>query len=436
MQRFIRSATRLFVPLVLGTLLWSCGTTDSVSPKRSLSVVHPLTVTYPVVTYTGTRAELAVGDSELVHALIQMAADSAVRPCTNCYFASTSENIVHVAATTGWGTGTIGHIHGAAVGRQSFYSDTVGNSAAAGSYQVVVVNSFTPNLPSGTTTVINTGAITTTPSQVNGGTWSSGGPVPWSLENFGPTMTDANGLGAANVTTVSDGTGIRILFNTNLVGGGSPSVIGGGWSTTGTGFLYVAYYVRISSAFSMSLANQIKLFEPRTGNVDTNGNNSENHIISFYPAQGATDGTEMWPQFDTQFDTASAPDHAGIADVPAAPQGFGGPASDYAFTGANLGGSNRGTWHLVEHYIQPESPAGNNNGQHTIWVDGTLAWTSVGSAKGTGGVPTGGIGYFKTGETEHWNYLLNEPTFGGDVPTDHPPTDEWIDIDRIFVAVK
>src|SRR5215469_12423788 len=108
MRAFVRSMMPLVASGGIALALWQCAGPDAVSPARRS--MHRLDVTYPLVTYTGAVSPMPLGDSVQVKSYIQMAADSATRPCPNCYFASTNERIVHITATTGWGTQTVGHI--------------------------------------------------------------------------------------------------------------------------------------------------------------------------------------------------------------------------------------------------------------------------------------------------------------------------------------
>src|SRR5262249_34526400 len=151
--------------------------------------------------------------------------------------------------------------------------------------------------------------------------------------------------------------------------------------------------------------------EPRTG--------GENHVIALTSSDGSKDGSDMWPQFLIQ--------GTYFADVPAAPQGYTAPRSTYTSSVANVGGAARGSWHTMEVYIQPESP-GSKNGQLTWWVDGQMVWTSNGKSAGSGGVPPGGIAYWWNAIPSGWNYLMFDPTYGGDQATDHPPSNIYWDI--------
>jgi hypothetical protein len=426
--------------LAAGTASFYSDTTGNTNPAGTFQVVVS---NYPVVTYKGAVDTMAVGDSEFVSAFIQMAADSAVRPCTNCYFASTNESVVAVAATTGWGTGTVGHIYAAAIGTATLYSDTVGNSLAIGSMPTVVVaaQNFTPNLPPGMTAVINTGAISVNPATggQNGGasgtTFSTAGAIPWNLTNDAPTTMSSVGEWSGNLQRPATGTGLQIDYLPSLNGGNSPVVFGGGWSNSGTGYLYVSMRILLSSNWTFSQALGIKIGEPRTTGM------FENHVLNLNgnspsgsdPEQPSV-GANAWISFITQF-TNNPPTDTGYV-YPTAPQGYLGPDSDYLSTTANIGGSGKGSFHTFEWYIQPESPAGSHNGNLTMWVDGTMALTTVGLANGVGGRPPNGVQFFETGETPGWNFLQIDPTFGGDAASDHPQANQYTIYDRIYVAVK
>ena len=68
---------------------------------------------------------------------------------------------------------------------------------------------------------------------------------------------------------------------------------------------------------------------------------------------------------------------------------------------------------------------GSRNGQLTMWVDGDMIYQS----------PTN-VSYFMSGESMGWQYLQFDPTYGGDVATDHPPYSIYWDIDDLYVSTK
>lgn len=417
---------------------------DTVGNSTAIGSYQVTVSNFPQVTFKGVSDTVVVGDSELVSAYIQMAADSAVRPCGNCYFASSNENVLQIAATTGWGTQTVAHIYAKEVGSESFYSDTVGNNASAGSEPTVIVAAghFTQNLPAGMTAVINTGPISVNPATggqnggASGSTFSTAGPIPWNLTNDSPTTMSSVGTWSGNLQRPANGsTGLQMNYLPSLDGGNSPVVYGGGWSTTGTGYLYVSMRILLSSNWTFSQALGIKIGEPRTTGT------FENHVLNLNanspsgsdPEQPSV-GANAWISFLTQF-TNNPPKVPGYV-YPTAPSGSLGPDSDYLTTAANIGGSGKGSFHTFEWYIQPESPPGALNGNLTMWVDGTLAFTTVGLADSVGGRPPHGVQFFESGETPGWSFLQIDPTFGGDAQSDHPQAAQYTIYDRVYVAVK
>ena len=79
---------------------------------------------------------------------------------------------------------------------------------------------------------------------------------------------------------------------------------------------------------------------------------------------------------------------------------------------------------MMEAYFQHESSAGANNGQLTLWVDGTQVFQSS------------SLHFFESGESMGWNFLMFDPTYGGDKATDHPPESIYWDIDQLYLSTK
>lgn len=287
------------------------------------------------------------------------------------------------------------------------------------------------NYPGNMTIVVNTGSMTATPATLgqNGGgsgfVWSVTGPtgIVTQFTNESPQTVSGTGEWSGNITIGTNGHGLRVLYPNNLAGGNSPARWRIGWNQNGTGFLYVAFVFRLSQGWNFSQASGIKMLEPLSvvsGNNDYFGWNCQN-------AQGNKDGVSAYPFFGIQGNHTN--------DLPGAPQGFPAPPNVYAGAFANIGGTGPNQ-HVVEFYIQPESPSNSGtNGQLTFWIDQQLAWTSVGKAAGGGtGVPTAGITFDAGGYTG----INCDPTYGGDVATDHPPANAqpmYWEVDQIFVAV-
>jgi hypothetical protein len=201
------------------------------------------------------------------------------------------------------------------------------------------------------------------------------------------------------------------------------------WGTSipnhGTGYLYVRWKFRLSPNWTNSTANQLKMMEPRSINL------TENQVVSFSPYGNASDGSNMWFNMFLQF----MPPGQNTTSLYIPGNGYGQDDATSYFTSstANVGGAARGSWHVMELYIQPESPAGAGNGQLTLWADGNQVFQS---GSGVAGSPSGGVHYFLGGELMGWQYIMFDPSYGGDQPTDHPPYEIYWDIDELYVSVK
>ncbi len=278
--------------------------------------------------------------------------------------------------------------------------------------------------PAGMNTQINTGPMTTAPAtSYPANTWSEGGTT---FTNFSPTTMSSTGEWSQNLTPVPDGSGVRFNYGPTLAGGNSPVRMGTSIPNSGTGYLYIRWKYRLSPNWTLSQASGLKVMEPRTVN------STENHVLGAGADGQATDGSNMWFGALLQFMPSGGPTQ-GI-NVPGNSEGQS-PVPSQVFQGstANVGGSARGAWHVMEAYYQPESPAGAGNGQLTLWVDGTQVFQT---GPGVPGSPPGGTHFFLAGESMGWNYLMFDPTYGGDQSTDHPPTNIYWDIDQLYVSTK
>lgn len=282
---------------------------------------------------------------------------------------------------------------------------------------------FRPNMPAGMTIVWDTGNITNAVSQVSGGSFSSGGPVPLSVTNLSPNTPSSVGEFAGNLSNTPGG-GMRVTYATNLHGGNSPVRMSiASYAQAGTGKLYMAWQFTLSSGFGFSTATGIKICEPHT---TVTGNN---HVVALNCQNdaGNKDGVSGYPMFLLQGN------HTG--DIPGAPQGFPAPNSVFGTQEAlaNFGGPSRGTTKLFEILLEQETPINTGiNGQVTFWVNGTQVFTTHGGTPGGGtGIPSAGITFDAGG----WPQLLFDPTYGGDADTDRPPAGTFWDINNITVAV-
>jgi trimeric autotransporter adhesin len=305
---------------------------------------------------------------------------------------------------------TSGLVTGSGVGTATITAVSAGQQGTS-SITVTAGTNGPYHEPAGMTVQINTGPMSAAPSQSENGSWTEG---TTSFTNFSPNTMSSVGEWAGNISSIPGETGLRLSYNSTLDGGNSPVRFGAGFQSSGTGYLYVRWMFRLSSNWTLSQASQLKVMEPRTINLD------ENHVISFSPYGQPSDGSNMWPNAFLQFALGSG---TTSLYVPGNSQGQDASTSYFTSSVANVGGSGRGTWHTIEFYFQPESPAGSPNGQLTIWVDGTQVYQTT------------SVNFFLSGEAMGWNYLMFDPCYGGDVASDHPPGIYW-DIDQLYVSTK
>jgi hypothetical protein len=79
-----------------------------------------------------------------------------------------------------------------------------------------------------------------------------------------------------------------------------------------------------------------------------------------------------------------------------------------------------GAWFHLELYVVANTP-GQNDGVGQLWIDGALV------------VDLKNIPYFASGQTNAWEYLFVDPTFGGGLHT--PPYDEYFQVDDWYTSV-
>jgi len=372
-------------------------------------------VTYPTVSVQNGNSQLAVAGKETLTA--KLATPTAT--WMGAYITWTSSNSgVASVSTSSWGSssGDVATVTGVASGTATITGMT--KSGTTGSITITVGGGTVQgpggyHEPDGMVQQINTGAMSVAPSTSYEGRWTEGTAT---FENWSPNSVSSTGEWSQNISAIPGGTGLRVTYPTNLDGGNSPVRFGTSIPNHGTGHLYVRWKFRLSSNWTLSKASQLKLMEPRTVNSD------ENHVISFSPYGLLSDGSSMWPNMFLQFGTGSG---TFSKFVPGNSSGQSASISYFLSSLGNVGGSARGNWHTIEVYAYPESPAGANNGQLTMWVDGTMIYQS----------PTN-LSYFMSGESKGWQYLQFDPTYGGDVASDHPPYAIYWDIDDLYVSTK
>ena len=412
--------------VAVAVALSACG--DSTSPAATASAPEAREarafsiagVTYPTVAIQSGTSVLAVGAKQTVTA--KLATPTAT--WMGAYVTwTTSNSAVASVSTSDWGytNGDVATITGVASGTATITGTT--QSGTSGSITITVgsatqaVSQGGYHEPSGMATQINTGPISTEPAQYINGVYNwTMGTIPAQWSNYSPATMSGTGEWAGNISSVPGGTGLRFTYGPSLAGGNSPVRIGTSIPNHGSGDLYVRWNFRLSPNWTLSEASGLKLMEPRTVN------STENHVIAVNSDGQSTNGSNMWLGVLLQFATGSGTQ--GI-NVPGNSEGQA-PVPSQAFSSAvaNVGGAARGTWHMMEAYFQHESSAGANNGQLTLWVDGTQVFQSS------------SLHFFESGESMGWNFLMFDPTYGGDKATDHPPESIYWDIDQLYLSTK
>jgi hypothetical protein len=235
-------------------------------------------------------------------------------------------------------------------------------------------------------TQINTGSITSTSV----------------VTNFSPSTTSATGEWAGNLTLVTDGTGLRVNYPTNVVGGNSPVRFGLSVPSAGTGWYYQRMKVRFSPNWTLNGNISVKFCEPRTQQQGSGQGPNENDVIA--AADWATFSTHAWVFVGLQGPNGH---FENLTEQPAQT-----PAADVS----------GGSWHLLEVLFTPESTPGAGDGTYTGWVDGVQIanWTSV--------------LWLAAGNQIGWPYLMFDPTYGGG--TNSPPVAMYWDVDQLYVSTK
>ena len=324
--------------------------------------------------------------------------------------------VLPLRATTLTGT-TIEGTHGRPNSRDENYVATPNYRAHLAAYGgpvgggiVTVVAASTSHLPANYTVVCNTGPLTSAPSHTANGTWSTGGPVPVTLQMFSGALSSV-GTAAANLQLTSasspGSTGYRIFYPAGLIAGNAPVVFGSGMGLGGVvthGDLYISCLLRFSPGFTTGGNNLVKWLFTQTSTTGSGGTTGNNHFAT----PGIGSGTTLTPGYYLQNPY----------------QDFGSSSGN----GGSLGGptTSDGAWHKLEWLVQAPSAAGTANGSIQIWQDGVLVCQSLSN-----------VNMFNTGESMIWNYMLFSGTYGGTVsntPSASPPQPMSLDMDQLIIA--
>jgi hypothetical protein len=260
------------------------------------------------------------------------------------------------------------------------------------------------NEPPGMTAQINTGPMTTAPTTVKNGTWTEGTAIVTTFTQLAPTVT-TNGYGAGNTTLNASGSGLDITFLPSLPGGNDPTFFYTAIPQPGTGWLYMAFDITVSSNFSFNgnVATSWFYLTTANGNHETNsvGMRSDNSALPPYAGVYAQEGT------------------AGGGPTNNLPTLHG--SQTYGADYPNLMMS-AGTSHHVEVLSSPESSPGKGDGGYSMWVDGQLGYSST------------TVQWLGAGDTPGWDGLKWEWSFGGGPHS--PPATQTITLNNLYVSTK
>lgn len=393
------------------------GTSGTAPEEREARAFTVAGVTYPTVNIQGGNVSLSVGGKESLTA--KLATPTSTWMGAYMTWTSSNTSVASVSISNQGSTnGDVATVVGAGNGTTTITATTQSGTSASltitvGSGGATTQSPGGYHEPAGMVQQINTGAMTVAPATYNNGKWTEGTAT---FTNWSPNSASSVGEWAGNISAVPGGSGIRVTYPTSLDGGNSPVRFGTAIPNYGSGHLYLRWKFRLSDNWTLSKASQLKLMATRTINAD------ENHVVSFTPYGLPGDGGSMWPNMFLQFSNGSG---TFSKFVPGNSLGQTASTSYFLSAVGNLGGAARGNWHTIEMYLQHESPAGANNGALTMWVDGTLIYQSAAN-----------MSYFMSGEQMGWNYIQFDPTYGGDVATDHPPYNIYWDIDDLYVSTK
>jgi hypothetical protein len=151
-------------------LVASLACTDTLNPVSRAtptgSTISELGVSYPLITILQVPSSAAVGSRIQVRANIQMAADSAVRPCSTCSWHSTDSAVANTLhENDGWGSaaGDFDTLVVLAAGSTDVIVSnyhTAGGPSPVGLTATSGSGGSNPNLPAGYTIVCQTGNVT------------------------------------------------------------------------------------------------------------------------------------------------------------------------------------------------------------------------------------------------------------------------------------
>ena len=381
-------------------------------------------VTYPSVSIQNASSSLPIGNHENLQA--KLVTPTAAWMGAYMNWTSSNSSVASVSTSDqGSRNGDVATVTGVANGTATITATT--QSGTSSSITVTVGNGSNTQTqssggyhePSGMTAQINTGAMSVAPSRTSGGRWTEGSTT---FQNYSPNSMSSTGEWSGNLSAVPGGTGMRVTYSPSLDGGNSPVRFGASIANHGSGHMYLRWKFRLSPNWTLSQASGIKVMEPRTVN------STENHVVNLAAYNGLTNGSSMYTSMLLQF--ANGGGTTGYM-VPGSSNGQADLVSYFTSSLANIGGSALGSWHQMELYARPESPAGAGNGQLTLWVDGQQVFQTGGA-----GTPGGGMHFFLPGEAMGWSFLMFDPTYGGDKATDHPPTSIYWDIDDLYLSTK
>jgi hypothetical protein len=220
------------------------------------------------------------------------------------------------------------------------------------------------------------------------------------VSNFSPATTSSTGEWAGNLQ-LAPGGGLRIMYRSNLIAGGSPVRFGVSLASAGTGWYYQRMQVRFSSNWTNANNPMVKLCEPQTEDEGAVAGPHENHVISAFvndnPANSYLTVLLQGPNSHYR-DLMEQPIDNRAANL-----------SD-------------GNWHTMEVLFGPESTPGAGNGSYQAWVDGTqiakysdVLWLASGNKPG-------------------WPYLLFDPVYGGTKSS--PPSTMYWDFNALYVSTR
>jgi hypothetical protein len=358
--------------VVTGNAVGSATITASAGGQNGTAAVSVTTPVVASVTVTPNTATMSPGETTQLAATARDASGSTLS--VGISWTSTNASVASVSSS--------GLVTGNAVGSATITATSGGVNGTAS----VTVESGPPggfHEPAGMSTQVNTGPISSTSV----------------VSVFSPTTPSSAGEWSGNLAVVPGGTGLRLTYPTNLLGGYSPVRFGVGISSPGTGWYYQRMKIRFSSNWTMSGNFDVKLCEPRTQQFGNGSGATENDNID---AHGPTTSAFL-------FVGLQGPNghFANLTEQPAS------TAAD------NLAG---GGWHTIEVLFTPESTPGAGDGTYTGWVDGTQIAHYT------------GVLWLAAGNQVGWPYLMFDPTYGGG--TNSPAVNMYWDFDQLYVSTK